>query len=181
VSSEAIAVAAERRWAIVVGVVIASLVAVMVITGLHWAAMPPSRVEAIDPRTLHVKGEFVEANLGTRVAADGKVVVRLIAQQYSFQPACLLVPAGIPVTFRGTSTDAVHGFVVANTNANTMLIPGFVSTFTTTFRKPGEHAMPCHEYCGSGHEGMWAHVQVIPADEFRAMAGRGERLACVRR
>jgi len=178
-TGEHVAVAAERRWAIVVALIIVSLVGVMVVTGLHWAAMPPSRVETVDPRTLHLKGEFVEANLGTSVAPDGKVVVRLIAQQYSFHPQCLVVPAGVPVTFRGTSTDAVHGFVIANTNANVMLVPGFVATFTTTFRKAGKHAMPCHEYCGSGHEGMWAHVQVIAAEEFRSRAGRGERLACV--
>jgi len=178
---EHVAVAAERRWAYVVALIIFSLIAVMVATGLHWASMPPSRVETIDPRTLHLKGEFVEGNLGTSVAADGKVVVRLVAQQYSFQPQCLLVPAGIPVTFRGTSTDAVHGFVVATTNANVMLVPGFVATFTTTFKKPARLAMPCHEYCGTGHEGMWAHVQVIPAEEFRARASRGERLACVPR
>jgi cytochrome c oxidase subunit 2 len=180
-SSDAVAVAAERRWAIVVGLIIAVIVAMMVFTGLHWAAMPPSRVETIDPRTLHLSGEFVEANLGTSVGADGKVVVRLVAQQYSFHPQCLLVPAGIPVTFRGTSTDVIHGFNVAGTNANTMLIPGFVATFTTTFRKTGEHVMPCHEYCGTGHEGMWARVKVVSADEFRAQAGRGERLSCVPR
>ena len=179
-SGEAVAFAAERRWAIAVGVIIASLVAVMVITGLHWAAMPPSRVETIDPRTLHLSGEFVEGQLGP-VSADGKVVVRLIAQQYSFQPQYLLVPAGVPVTFRGTSTDAIHGFLIGGSNANVMLVPGFVATFTTTFRKTGEKAMPCHEYCGTGHEGMWARVQVIAADEFRARAVRGERLSCVRR
>jgi hypothetical protein len=122
-TGESVAVAAERRWGIVVGVIIASLVAVMIVTGLHWSAMPPSRVETIDARTLHVKGEFVEGNLGTSVSPDGKVVVRLIAQQYSFQPACLLVPAGVPVTFRGTSTDVIHGFLVAGTNANVMLVP----------------------------------------------------------
>ena len=180
-TGEAVAVAAERRWTLVVGLIIASLVAVMVVTGLHWQAMPPSRVETIDPRTLHVKGEFVESNLGTSIAPDGKVVARLVAQQYSFQPPCLLVPAGVPVTFRGTSSDVIHGFLVAGTNANVMLVPGFVATFTTTFTKPGEHAMPCHEYCGSGHEGMWARVQVIPADEFRARAARGERPTCVPR
>ena len=59
-------------------------------------------------------------------------MVRLIAQQYSFEPQCMVVPAEMPVTFRGTSTDAIHGFVVGTTNANTMLIPGFVATFTTT-------------------------------------------------
>lgn len=180
-TGESVAVAAERRWAIVVGLIIASLVVVMVATGVHWAAMPPSRVETVDPRTLHIKGEFVEGNLGTSIGADGKVVVRIVAQQYSFQPPCILVPAGIPVTFRGTSSDTIHGFLVTGRNANAMLIPGFVATFTTTFPKPGEHPMPCHEYCGSGHEGMWAHVQVIPANEFRSRAGRGERLDCVRR
>ena len=62
--SQAVAIAAERRWAIVVAI-IALLVAMMIFTGLHWAAMPPSRVETIDPRTLHIAGEFVESNLGT--------------------------------------------------------------------------------------------------------------------
>jgi cytochrome c oxidase subunit 2 len=179
--SEGIAVAAERRWAIIVGLIITLLVAMMVVTGLHWAAMPPSRVEIIDPTTLHLSGEFVESNLGTSVAADGKVVVRLIAQQYSFEPQCILVPAEVPVTFRATSTDTIHGFVVGTTNANVMLIPGFVATFTTTFRKAGEHLMPCHEYCGTGHEAMWGRVQVVSADEFLGKVGSGERVSCVSR
>jgi cytochrome c oxidase subunit 2 len=87
----------------------------------------------------------------------------------------------MPVTFRGTSTDVIHGFVVGTTNANAMLIPGYVATFTTSFRKTGEQLMPCHEYCGTGHEAMWARVQVIPADEFLARARGGERVSCVRR
>ena len=33
--------------------------------------------------------------------------------------------------------------------------------------------MPCHEYCGTGHEAMWARVQVLPAAEFLAGAQRG--------
>jgi len=181
VSAEHVAVAAERRWAIVVGIIIFVLVLMMIVTGIHWSAMPPSRVETIDPRTLHVSGEFVEANLGTTLTAEGKVVVRLVAQQYSFEPPCIVVPAGMPVTFRGTATDVVHGFVVGTTNANVMLIPGFVATFTTTFPKTGEHLMPCHEYCGTGHETMWGRVQVLPSEEFMAKAKRGERLNCVRR
>jgi cytochrome c oxidase subunit 2 len=180
-TGEAVALAAERRWAWVVAAIIGSLVLMMIITGLHWAAMPPSRVETIDPRTLHISGEFAEGNLGTAVEPNGKVVVRLIAQQYSFEPQCLLVPQGLQVTFRATATDVIHGFVIGGTNANTMLIPGYVATFTTTFRNVGEQVMPCHEFCGMGHEGMWAHVQVIPADEFRTRAARGERMSCVRR
>ena len=180
-NGEEVALAAEKRWAIVVSAIILAIVASMVVTGLHWAAMPPSRVETVDPRTLHLAGEFVESNLGTAVGTDGKVTVRVVAQQYSFQPACVVVPADVPVTFRATSSDVIHGFVVTGTNANVMLVPGFVATFTTTFRRPGDHAMPCHEYCGTGHEGMWARVQVIPANDFRARAGRGQRLDCVRR
>ena len=180
-ASEATAVAAERRWAIIVALIMASLVAMMVFTGLHWAAMPPSRVETVDVRTLHIKGEFVENNLGSALDKDGRVIVRLVAQQYSFTPQCLLVPAGVPVTFRGTSSDAIHGFVVGRTNANTMLVPGFVSTFTTTFPTVGEQLMPCHEYCGIGHEAMWARVQAIPREEFFARARTSERLSCVPR
>jgi cytochrome c oxidase subunit 2 len=178
---EAVAVAAEKRWAYIVAAIIVLLLAMMVFTGLHWAAMPPSRVETVDVNTLHIKGEFVESNLGTAVGADGKVTVRLVAQQYSFVPQCIVVPAEMPVTFRGTATDAIHGFVVGTTNANTMLVPGFVATFTTSFKKPGEHLMPCHEYCGTGHEAMWARVQVLPPDEFLAKARGGERLSCVPR
>ena len=52
--SETVAVEAERRWAIVVGVIVAAIVLMMIVTGLHWAAMPPSRVETIDVKTLHL-------------------------------------------------------------------------------------------------------------------------------
>ena len=180
-ASEAVAVEAERRWAIIVMLIIAMLLAMMVFTGLHWASMPPSRVETIDPRGLHISGEFVEDNLGTTLGADGKITARLIAQQYSFEPQCLVVPAGMPVTFRATSTDAVHGFVVDKTNANVMLIPGFIATFTTRFDKAGERLMPCHEYCGTGHAAMWGRVQVMAAEEFLAKAKGGERMHCVPR
>ncbi|VTU33891.1 Cytochrome c oxidase subunit 2 [Variovorax sp. PBS-H4] len=180
-ASHATAVAAERRWAFIVAAIIAMLLAMMVFTGLHWAAMPPSRVETIDVNTMHLKGEFVESNLGTALGPDGKVTVRLIAQQYSFSPQCIVVPAEMPVTFRGTATDAIHGFVIGRTNANTMLVPGFVATFTTTFSRTGEQLMPCHEYCGTGHEAMWARVQVLPPQEFLAKARTEERLNCVSR
>jgi cytochrome c oxidase subunit 2 len=180
-ASQAVSVAAERRWAYIVVAIIALLVLMMVVTSLHWASMPPSRVETIDVKTVHIEGEFVESNLGTTMGPDGKVMVRLIAQQYSFVPQCIVVPAEIPVTFRGTSTDAIHGFVVGRTNANTMLVPGFVATFTTTFKRTGEQLMPCHEYCGTGHEAMWGRVQVLPPEEFLARAKGGERLSCVPR
>ena len=56
-SAEAVAIAAERRWGVIVLALMALLVAMMVFTGLHWAAMPPSRVETIDVTTVHLRGE----------------------------------------------------------------------------------------------------------------------------
>jgi len=183
-ASAEVAARAERRWAIAMVAIVALLVAIVVFTGLHWAFMPPSRVETIDPRTLHLRGsEFVESNLGSAVETDGSVTVRVLAQQYSFTPQCLIVPADTPITFRATSADAIHGFLVTGTNLNTMVEPGYISTFRTTFGQTGDHLMPCHEYCGTGHQGMWAHVEVVDKDTFMQMAakaGNARRLSCVK-
>jgi cytochrome c oxidase subunit 2 len=175
-----VAARAERRWALVVLLLMLLLVAMVVFTGLHWAMMPPSRVETVDPETLHVSGEFVESNLGSARAPDGSVTVRIVAQQYSFTPQCIVVPAHTQVTFRVTSADVVHGFLILDTNVNTMVAPGFVSTFRTTFNQTADHLMPCHEYCGIGHAGMWAHVKVIDPAEFDRLAANARRLSCVK-
>ena len=177
--AEDVAARIERRWAILVVSIIAVLVAMVIFTGLHWAMMPPSRVETVDPTSLHVSGEFIESNLGTARESDGSVTVRLIAQQYSFTPQCIVVPTDTPVTFRATSADVVHGFLITHTNLNSMLEPGYISTFRTTFDQPGEHLMPCHEYCGVGHQDMWAHVQVVDKAKFTQMAAASRRVSCV--
>jgi cytochrome c oxidase subunit 2 len=182
VESADLAARIERNWAIVVFGLMGLLVAIVVFTGLHWATMPPSRVETIRPESLNVAGEFVESNLGSALESDGSVTVRVIAQQYSFTPQCLLIPTDTPVTFRATSADAIHGFLVKDTNINTMVEPGYISTFKTVFPASGEHLMPCHEYCGTGHQSMWAHVQVIDKAVFMRMMGHDgtRRLSCVK-
>ena len=79
-----------------------------------------------------------------------------------------------PVTFRATSADAIHGFLIDGTNANTMLVPGFVSTVhDDASDRPGEHLMPCHEYCGIGPRGdVGARPGARPGGEFMAHGGR---------
>jgi cytochrome c oxidase subunit II len=177
--SAKVAARIEQRWAMLVVGIVAVLVAMVIFTGLHWAMMPPSRVETIDPTTLHVSGEFVESNLGSAIEEDGTVIVRLVAQQYSFTPQCIVVPVNTPIIFRATSADVIHGMLITGTNINSMLEPGYISTFKTTFDKTGDHLMPCHEYCGLGHEAMWAHVKVIDRDAFLTLAGKTRRLSCV--
>jgi cytochrome c oxidase subunit 2 len=168
----------ERRWAYVVAGVVAFVFAVITFASLHWVAEPPSNVETIDASRIHLSGEFTEANLGTAVQADGSVVVRVIAQQYSFVPQCIVVPTDTAVVFRVTSPGVVHGFLIMGTNVNSMVVPGFVAEVRTQFEKADDHLMPCHEYCGVGHEAMWARVKVVDRVEFARAYGGQKRASC---
>jgi cytochrome c oxidase subunit II len=168
----------EKRWMMIMAAMLVVMMAVVVVTGIMGALHPSSNVEVVDPTTLHLQGEFVESNLGTAVEPDGSVTVRLIAAQYDFVPRCVRVPAATPVKFRLTSADVVHGFLLPDTNVNTMVVPGFVAEVRTSFAAAGEYAMPCHEFCGLGHQAMWAHVSVVPKEQF-ANPAPDERTSCV--
>jgi len=169
----------ERRWAAVAVAVLALLVVMATFAALYHGAMPQSRVETADPRTLHLAGEFIESNLGSALEPDGSVTVRAIGQQYSFTPSCIVVPTDTPVRFRATSADVVHGFLIDGTNINLMLVPGYVSSLGARFDAPGERLMPCHEFCSVGHEGMWGRVKIVDKGAFARMAADRRRLSCV--
>ena len=176
---EAVAARIERRWATLSIAIIGLLIGMAGFIGIHQATMPQGRVETADPRTLHVSGEFIESNLGTAIEADGSVTVRAIGQQYSFTPQCIVVPANTPVTFRATSADVVHGLLIEGTNINTMLVPGYISELPIRFSAAGDHAMPCQEFCGMGHQGMWGRIKVVDQATFRGMMSTRRRLTCV--
>src|SRR5262249_30451286 len=98
----------ELLWAFGVAVFIAAALSMIVFTALTMAINPPSNVERIDPKVLHLSGEFAEHNLGTTVAADGSVTVRAIATQFMFVPRCLAVPANRPAPPRSPSPPPPH-------------------------------------------------------------------------
>jgi cytochrome c oxidase subunit 2 len=164
-ASEQSVLRSEARWSIVVGVFIAVTLGLTLFAALALHRNPPSNLERIDPKTLHLTGEFTEPNLGTRVE-NGQVVTRIVATQFAFVPRCVTVPEGQPVTLRLSSPDVIHGILVTGTNVNTMVVPGYVSQVHTVFRTTGNLLMPCHEFCGLGHSQMLARVQVLPADQF---------------
>ena len=178
-AAEAVAARIERRWAVLAITIVAVLIGMATFIGLHKATMPQGRVETADPRTLHLSGEFVESNLGSALEADGSVTVRAVGQQYSFTPQCILVPADTPVTLRTTSADVVHGLLIEGTNINTMLVPGYIAELPMRFKAPGMHVMPCQEFCGIGHQGMWGKVKVVDKAEFANLASAQRRLNCV--
>jgi cytochrome c oxidase subunit II len=169
----------EHRWAAVAVAIMALLVIMATFAAVHLGAMPQSRVETVDPKTLHLAGEFIDSNLGSAVEPGGSVTVRMIGQQYSFTPSCILVPTETLITFRATSADVVHGFLIAGTNINLMLVPGYVSSLEARFETPGERLMPCHEFCSVGHEGMWGRVKVVDKLAFAQTAASRRRSSCV--
>ena len=160
-------VRSELRWSVVVGGFVAVTMALTLFAALGLHRNPPSNIERIDPKILHLSGEFTESNLGTRVEATGQITTRIVATQFAFVPACVVVPEGQEVTLRLASPDVIHGILVSGTNVNTMVVPGYVSQVHTIFRKTGDLLMPCHEFCGLGHSQMLARVRVVSREQFR--------------
>src|SRR5262249_479876 len=137
----------ELLWAFGVGVLTAATLGMIVFTALTRDINPPSNVELIDPKTLHLPREFAEQKLGTTVGPDGAGTVRVITTQFMFVPRCIAVPRGRRVTLRFAAPDVVHGLLITGTNVNTMVVPGFVAQVYTEFTQAADLLMPCHEHC----------------------------------
>src|SRR4051795_5669419 len=99
-------VRSELRWAVAVIGFVAILFALTLFAALALHRNPPSNLERIDPKTLHLTGEFTEGNLGTHVE-NGQVVTRIVTTQFAFVPRCVVVPEGQPVTLRLSSPDVI--------------------------------------------------------------------------
>jgi cytochrome c oxidase subunit 2 len=118
----------------------------------------PGHVGAIDPARVRETAPFDQP--GVQQTGPDAYTVVVIGSAWSFTPDEIRVPAGAAVTFVATSTDIIHGFYVAKTRVNVMLIPGQISRVTHTFDTPGEYLLLCHEYCGLGHHLMSGRVIV---------------------
>ena len=118
----------------------------------------PGRVAQIDPQKVFQTPPFTAP--GVHKTGDNKYEVVIIAMAWAFMPAEIRVPRNAEVTFTATSVDVIHGFEIARTRVNMMLIPGQVGRLTHVFREPGEYLLICHEYCGTGHHAMSGKVIV---------------------
>jgi cytochrome c oxidase subunit 2 len=135
-------------------VFLATITTAAIVDGL----VPPSRVQSIDPTTVHQTAPFDHP--GLRKVADKVYEAYYVGQIFSWQPNRIEVPVGSQVTFYVTSADVEHGFSVPETGINTMVTPGWVSAVTHTFRRTGKFLIVCNEYCGSGHQVMAAAIEV---------------------
>ena len=148
----------EKFWIFAAGAMIGGFLAAMVYSASVHAVHPPSHIETIDPLTVRTSSEF--ANPRVEVQEDGSLLVIGVAEMFRFLPTDLRLPAGEPVRFRLTSPDVLHGFQIVGTNANVMVIPGYVSEFTVTIPKAGEYLVLCNEYCGLSHHLMQGRILV---------------------
>ncbi|MFY4816183.1 cytochrome c oxidase subunit II [Halorubrum sp. Atlit-26R] len=98
----------------------------------------------------------------------------VVAYQFGFEPTPIVVPANSTVTLQVTSRDVIHGFEVAGTSANTMVVPGEVSEITVETDEPTEYGIVCNEYCGAGHHVMEGKLHVVSQSEFENRGGDSE-------
>lgn len=133
----------------------------MLITGYQTFAFgmgPPSHKETIDPQKVEETAPF--DNPGVKQIGENEYEVVMILEVFSFNPSQIEVPAGATVHFIMTSKDVIHGFQVANTNLNAMVMPGHIQRISQKFDKPGEYLVLCNEYCGAGHQVMSTTITV---------------------
>lgn len=150
----------EKIWIAAAGVMIAGFLSALTYGATQHAVHPPSHIETIDPLTVRTSSAFASPGV-TRTAGGGFEVV-MVSEMFRFVPSTIRVEAGRPVRFRITSPDVLHGFQVVGTNANVMVVPGYVSDFTVTFPRPGTYLVLCNEYCGLSHHLMQGKLIVEP-------------------
>ncbi|MEZ3162588.1 cytochrome c oxidase subunit II [Halorubrum sp. RMP-47] len=135
-------------------------------------AMVTDSEPAIDPGGLDDDDRFTEPRV--EQVGENEYAAYVVAYQFGFQPDPIVVPENSTVTFYVTSRDVIHGFEVAGTNANTMVVPGEVSEITVETDEPQEYGLICNEYCGAGHHVMEGKVNVVSQAEFEQRNDGGD-------
>src|SRR5699024_12258526 len=105
----------------------------MVCTGYQTFAQgmgPPSNKETIDPQKVDETAPFDEP--GVYKIGENEYEVVMTLQIFSFTPSDIEIPAGSTVHFTMTSTYVVHGFQVAGTTINAIVLPGHIQNISQT-------------------------------------------------
>lgn len=91
------------------------------------------------------------------------VDVYMLAEQWFYEPAHLRLDAGTGYRFRLMAADVPHGASIQFGHGARMirLAPNTVTEIALTFERPGSYLIYCTAYCGAGHDGMQARIDVI--------------------
>ncbi|WP_025026063.1 cytochrome c oxidase subunit II [Caldalkalibacillus mannanilyticus] len=137
------------------------IIGFMLFTGYQTFVLgmgPPSHMETIDPQKVDETAPF--DNPGITQIGENEYEVVMTLEIFSFNPSNIEIPAGATVHFIMTSKDVTHGFQVAGTNLNAMVMPGSIQKITQKFDTAGEYLVLCNEYCGIGHQYMATTIVV---------------------
>lgn len=153
----------ERNYIVVTIVLVIIFATALLVSAFAYDIQVPTPYERVNPNTIATPGASPWGDpLDERVRelAPNKYEAYILAQTWAFLPNRITIPKGSTITFYVTSKDVQHGFIIADTNINMMVIPGQVSTLTATFSEAGEYNFVCNEYCGVGHQTMFGTVVV---------------------
>lgn len=157
----------EKLWTLAALLLIVGLVATVTYGAIGpGVTMVDDSGGTVDADSL---GETEFGDPGVERVGENEYEVHVVARQFLFQPGTsepIRVPANSEVTFYVTSADVTHGFEVAGTNVNVMVIPGQVAEVTVQFDEPAEYGIVCHEYCGAAHHTMAGQLVVVPEGEY---------------
>lgn len=148
----------EKIW---LGLSFGMIMAFFLVTGYQTFALdmgPPSHKQTLDPQKVEETAPF--DNPGMELIGENEYEVVMILEAFNFTPNNIEVPVGSTVNFTLTSKDVTHGFQVAGTNINAMVMPGYIQKISQKFDKPGEYLVLCNEYCGAGHQAMGTTITV---------------------
>lgn len=143
-----------------------TLLVFLVVVG--WSAFymgnqPPSCAVVVDPENVREKTPFNEP--GLKQVGDNEYQLTVVTSAFHFDLGTpdntVQIPKGAKVHVVSTTTDVIHGFQIVGTNVNMMLEPGYISTYTNTFKNAGTFTLLCNEYCGMGHQLMHATIEVV--------------------
>jgi cytochrome c oxidase subunit II len=149
----------EGAWMRLSLVVLVIFFVSITVAALGGGFQIPGAYAEIMPDQIYAPGSpFADPQV--RELAPGKYEAYVRAQMWQFTPNEIHVPVGSEVTFYVTSQDVQHGFRIMGTNVNMMVLPGQISTLSTTFDTPGTYNFICHEYCGQLHQTMYGKLIV---------------------
>lgn len=141
----------------IVGAAVAFAAVCLGLVGYAAYALGIAVPDCVTDKEPFTRGEVIKH------AAD-RYEVHLVAKMWAFDPPVIRVPSGATVDFYVSSPDVTHGLHIEGTNVNLMAVPGVVNRAQAHFARPGKHGFACHEYCGVGHQDMYAYVEVVDGD-----------------
>lgn len=130
-------------------------------------AMPTDPSAPAMDHALHGTGamatdaEAINGEMGDHHA--GPIDVYMLAEQWFYEPAHLRLDTGTSYRFRMMAADVPHGASIQFGHGARMirLAPNTVTEIALTFERPGSYLVYCTAYCGAGHDGMQARIDVI--------------------